>query len=96
MTIRNHGWQVVYVALAFTPEQRSGEEFRPIHGMIWKHGGAKYFLNLTDMSEFAKGGCSPAFPLKERSIPEDSFTVEKEQSYEWDETKKKLYLADIN
>jgi hypothetical protein len=29
--------------------KRSGEEFRPQHGMIWKDGDVKYFLNLTNV-----------------------------------------------
>jgi len=95
-SIRKHGWQAIYVALAFTPEQRSGQDFRPLHGMIWKDEKEKYFLSLTDMSEFGKGGCSPMFPLKEKSIPENTFTIEKEQKLEWDEVKRKSHWVDIN
>jgi hypothetical protein len=81
--IRKHGWEVVYVSLAFTPEQRSGNEFRPVHGMVWKDDEKeKYFLNLMDLSSFSEGGCSPEFPLKQKSIPQDTFTIEKEQELE--------------
>ena len=94
--IQRGGWEVQYVALAFTQEQRRGEEFRPIHGMLWKPKGERYFLNLTDMSEFAKSGCDPSFPLELRSILQSSFTIEKEQRYEWDDKKNRLCLVDID
>jgi hypothetical protein len=95
-SIRKHGWQAVYVSLAFTPEQRTGEEFRPLHGMIWRDDEKeKYFLNLTDLSAFGEGGCSPEFPLKQKSIPQDTFTIEKERKFEWDEEKKKHVWVDI-
>jgi hypothetical protein len=95
-TIRSHGWQAVYVALAFTSEQRSGHDFRPLHGMIWKDEKEKYFLNLTDLSEFGESGCSTEFPLKERSIPEGTFTIEKEQNAEWDKDAKKFKWVDMD
>jgi hypothetical protein len=94
-SIRKHGWQAVYVALAFTAEQRSGQDFRPLHGMIWKDEEQRYFLSLTDMSEFLKGGCSSIFPLKEKSIPQGTFTIEKEQKSEWDAVRQKSYWVDI-
>jgi hypothetical protein len=83
-SIRKHGWKADYVSLAFTPEQRSGQKFRPVHGMIWKDDEKekKYFLNLTDLSAFGEGGCSPEFPLKEKSIPQGTFTIENEQKSE--------------
>jgi len=94
--IRRHGWQAVYVSLAFTPEQRSGEKFRPVHGMIWKDDEKeRYFLNLTDLSAFGESGCSPEFPLKQKSIPQDTFTTEKERKLEWDEEKKKHVWVDM-
>ena len=94
--IQKHGWQAIYVSLAFTPEQRSGEEFRPLHGMIWKDDEKeKYFLNLTDLSAFGEGGCSPEFPLKQKSIPQDTFTIEKERKLEWDKEKKKHVWVDM-
>jgi len=94
--IRKHGWQAVYVSLAFTPEQRSGHEFRPLHGMIWKDDEKeKYFLNLTDLSAFGEGGCSPDFPLEQKSIQQDTFSIEKERKLEWDEEKKRHVWADI-
>src|ERR1017187_9594133 len=77
--LRNHGWQAEYVALAFTPEQRTGQEFRPIHGKIWKDGeNGVYFLNLVDLSAFCDGHCSKFYPLKSKSVPTETFTIEKE------------------
>jgi len=95
-SVRKHGWQAAYVALAFTPEQRTGQDFRPLHGMIWKDGQEKYFLSLTDMTEFVKSGCSTAFPLKEKSVPQGTFTIEKEQKLEWSAAQQKSLWVDID
>lgn len=95
-SVRKHGWQAVYVALAFTPEQRTGQDFRPLHGMIWKDEQEKYFLSLTDMAEFVKSGCSSTFPLKEKSIPQGTFTIEKEQNLEWSAAQQKSNWVDID
>jgi len=94
--VQNHGWHATYVALAFTPEQRTGQDFRPIHGMIWRDDEKeKYYLSLTDLSAFADGGCSPNFPLKAKSIPQDTFTIEKEQKLEWNVDKRTYDWIDI-
>lgn len=93
--IRKHDWQAAYVTLAFTPEERSGQELRSLYGMIWKSEEEKYFLSLTDMSAFADGGCSLAFPLKEKTVPRDTFTIEKEQEAQWDEIKKDFRWVDV-
>lgn len=95
-SVRKYGWQAVYVALAFTPEQRTGQDFRPLHGMIWKDGQEKYFLSLTDMTEFVKSGCSSAFLLQEKSVPQGTFTIEKEQKLEWSPAQQKSHWVDID
>jgi hypothetical protein len=95
-SVRKHGWQAVYVALAFTPEQRTGQDFCPVHGMIWKDGQEKYILSLTDMTEFVKSGCSSAFPLKEKSVPHGTFTIEEDQELEWSPAQQKSHWVDID
>ena len=95
--VRTHGWHAAYVALAFTPDQKAGLDFRPIHGMIWKDDEReKFFLNLIDLSAFVDGGCSADFPLRAKSIPQDAFTIEKEQKAEWSEERRTFVWLDAD